>query len=108
MRFFAGLAFVLCGLYFLGKNVMFTTRWLPYFWQDFSAAGAVLCIVFGVIALIFLNENLKKAGWVLIFLAVVLVFVHARVFIKPTSLWTFFLGIVSMAAGFKIMHSQRD
>ncbi len=108
MRFFTGLLLVLLGLYFLGKNIVFTTRYLPFFWQDISAAGVVLCIAGGVAALILLDEGFRKAGWVFIFFGIILVFVNARVFIKPTSLWSFFCGITSMFAGFKIMHGSRE
>ena len=107
MRFFIGLSLILLGLYFLGKNVVFTTRYLPFLWQDISATGAVFCITGGVSSLILADGNFKKAGWIFIFLGVVLVFVNARVFIKPTSLWSFIWGVASMASGFRIMHSQR-
>ena len=107
MRFFIGLSLVLVGLYFLGKNVVFATHYLPFWWQDISATAAVLCITGGILALILADENLKKAGLIFIFLGVVLVFVNARVFIKPTSLWSFIWGIGSMVAGFRIMHGLR-
>ncbi len=108
MKFLTGLIITLIGFYFLSKNIIFTTHYLYFFWQDASATSAVLCIAAGTAALIFLSEKIGKFGWILIFIGVVMVFMNGRIFIKPTSLWTFFVGFAAMLAGFKIIMIKED
>lgn len=108
MRLLTGLAITLLGFYFLSKNIIFTTKYLYFFWEDASATSAVLCIAGGTAAIIFLSEKIAKFGWILIFIGIVCVFVNARIFIRPTSLWTFFVGFAAMLAGFKIMTGFED
>lgn len=108
MRFVFGLTSIIFGIYFLTKNIFFTTRHLLFWHQDLSATGAVILVTLGIMALIFIDEKISKIGWVLIALAIVLIFKTSRVFLKPTSLWTFIVGISAMGIGFKMIMSKDD
>jgi hypothetical protein len=103
----AGLALVFLGIYFLGQNILFTTQVSPIWWRDLSAAGSVLCIVGGLIALIFFQNQTNEWGWVLVTLGILLVFVGGRVILKPTSLWYLFLSFSSLFLGLRLIRVGR-
>ncbi len=110
MRFLTklfGLALVVAGIYFLGKNIYFTTYVSSYWWRDISAAGSVLSILGGVISLIFFPQDMKMLGGALVFLGIVLVFINGSVVLKPTSLWYLFLSFSSLIGGLKLMSTGR-
>ena len=46
-----GIAFMLIGVYFLGKNIIFTTQVYPYFWRGLSADVSIISLTIGLIAL---------------------------------------------------------
>jgi hypothetical protein len=98
-----GLALLLVGIYFLGQNIIFTTQTAAYWWRDISAAGSVLAVTSGVVALLFFNRSAGGLGWVLVGLGILLVFISGGVVLKPTSLWTFFLAFVSLVAGLQLI-----
>jgi hypothetical protein len=102
-----GLALLLVGIYFLGQNIIFTTQTASYWWRDISAAGSVLAVTSGVVALLFFNRNAGGVGWVLVGLGILLVFVSGNVVLKPTSLWTFFLAFVSLVGGLQLITTGR-
>ncbi|MDY7022351.1 MAG: hypothetical protein SWJ54_13505 [Cyanobacteriota bacterium] len=102
-----GLALVLLGIYFLGQNIVFTTRILRYWWQDISAASSVILLILGIVSLIFFPREIGSWGWVFMIAGVALVFVNSRVLLRPTSLWSFVLGFLSMTAGFKLIRTGR-
>ncbi len=102
-----GLALLLVGIYFLGQNIVFTSRISPYWWRDISAAGSVLALTAGVISLLFFRSATGSLGWVLVGLGIVLVFVNGNVILKPTSLWYFFLAFASLTAGLKLITTGR-
>jgi len=101
------LALVIAGIYFLGKNIYFTTYVSSYWWRDISAAGSVLSILGGVISLIFFPRDMKMLGTVFVFLGIVLVFVSGSVVLRPTSLWYLFLSFSSLLGGLKLMNTGR-
>ncbi len=86
---------------------MFVSRIGRYWWIDISAAGAVITIFLGVLTLIFGGRDLKPVGWALFGVSILLVFISAGVFLKPTSLWDFFLAITSMVCGWSLFRSGR-
>ncbi len=98
---------MLLSFYFLGKNIIFTSSIGRYWWIDISAAGAVITLFLGVLLLIFGNRDLKNLGWGILFMAILLVFVSAGVFLKPTSLWDFFLAVMSMVCGWNLFRTGR-
>jgi hypothetical protein len=103
----AGIALMLLSFYFLGQNIIFTSSIGRYWWIDMSAAGAVITLFLGVLSLVFGGRDLKNLGWGLLFVAILLVFVSAGVFLKPTSLWDFFLAVMSMVCGWNLFRTGR-
>ncbi|MCG5058172.1 MAG: hypothetical protein KA714_09270 [Limnoraphis sp. WC205] len=103
----AGLALVLLGVYFLGQNIVFTSRILRYWWQDMSAASSVILLIFGIVSLVFFPRETGNLGWVFVVAGVALVFINSRVLLRPTSLWSFFVAFVSMTAGLKLIRTGR-
>lgn len=101
-----GLILLLIGLYFLGQNIIFTTQVSPYWWRDISSAGSVIAVVSGAIALIFFR-GARSLGWVLVLLGVLLAFVSGGIILRPTSLWTFFLAVLSFVAGLQLITTGR-
>jgi len=102
-----GLALVLIGIYFLGQNIIFTTKISPYWYQDISAGSSVIAILLGIMSLVFLDRESGVIGWFLIGLGIALVFVSGRVILKPTSLWYLFVSFSSLTAGLQIMRGGR-
>ncbi len=103
----AGLALVLLGVYFLGQNIIFTTSFFRYWWQDISAASSVILLILGIVSLVFFSRETGNLGWMFIVAGVALVFIHSRVLLRPTSLWSFFVAFLSMTAGFKLLRTGR-
>ena len=102
-----GLALLLVGVYFLGQNIIFTTRVSRFWWRDISAAGSVLALTGGIISLVFFRRLTGNFGWILVGLGILLVFVSGKIILMPTSLWYFFVSFVSLAAGLKLITTGR-
>ncbi|MGL5805407.1 MAG: hypothetical protein ACRC2R_04140 [Xenococcaceae cyanobacterium] len=110
MRFFTkiiGLTLLLIGIYFLGQNIFFTTYISSYWWQDISAAASAIALMLGTILLIFFSRSTGNLGWKLIIFGTVLVVVSGKVFLKPTSLWYFFISFAAMMTGFQLIRTGR-
>jgi hypothetical protein len=102
-----GLLLLLAGIYYLGQNIIFTGRYSPYFWSTIPATGSVLAITGGVITLVFFRRVAGNLGWFLLALGIVLVFLSGGVFLKATTLWNLFIGIVALAVGYKFLTEGR-
>lgn len=102
-----GLVLLLLGIYFLGRNIVFTTQTSAYWWRDISAAGSVLSVTAGTIALLFFGRSSGMIGWVLIGLGILLAFVSGGLIVRPTSLWTFFVAMTAFVAGFQLIRTGR-
>ena len=102
-----GFALLIVGIYFLGQNIVFTSRISPYWWRDISAAGSVLALTSGVISLVFFRRATGSLGWALVGLGILLVFVSGSVILMPTRLWYFFLAFASLTAGLKLITTGR-
>ncbi|MEO8893159.1 MAG: hypothetical protein ABI417_16850 [Coleofasciculaceae cyanobacterium] len=102
-----GFILLLVGIYFLGQNIVFTSRVSPYWWRDISAAGSVLALTAGIISLVFFRGATGSLGWVLVGLGILLVFISGNVILMPTSLWYFFLAFASLTAGLKLITTGR-
>jgi len=100
-----GVALILIGIYFLGQNIVFTTKVSPYWWRDLSATGSVVLTLAGLATLTFFPRETGKAGWVMILLGIALVFVSGRVLLLPTSLWTFFVAFASTLIGLNLLRT---
>ncbi|HEY9807261.1 MAG TPA: hypothetical protein V6D04_11875 [Candidatus Obscuribacterales bacterium] len=102
-----GLALVLVGIYFLGQNIIFTTRISPYWWRDIPAAGSVISLVSGIAILVLGGRCIRQTGWLFVGLGMLLVLMSGGVVLRPTSLWTLFLCFVSLVGGYKLITTGR-
>lgn len=102
-----GLALIVLGIYFIGQNVIFSTRYAYGRWRDISAAFSVVSLCAGVLTLVYGKSASKSTGWVLIALGIISVFFSGGVFLRPTSLWQFLVALMSMASGFQLLTTGR-
>jgi hypothetical protein len=102
-----GFALMLFGIYFLGKNIFFTTEAYPW-WRGIAADLSVLSLCVGMFMLIFLPAALRYLGWVAVVFGILCVFVSSRAILNPTSLWQFFLSLGAMGFGYKMMTARRN
>jgi hypothetical protein len=103
-----GLGLLLLGIYFLGKNIFFTTNVSPYFWRGIAADTSVIFLTLGILMLAFLPlGELKQFGWVMIGCGIFCVVVSSRAILNPTSLWHFCLAMGSMAFGYRLFATGR-
>lgn len=103
-----GLGLVLLGVYFLGKNIFFTTGgYGRSFWRGISADLSVVTLAGGVTCLFALPSEQKKLGWFLIGGAILLIFAGGVAVLKPVSLWQLFISLSSMSAGYQLIRTGR-
>ncbi|WP_017293551.1 hypothetical protein [Geminocystis herdmanii] len=102
-----GIALMLLGIYLLGRNIIFTTNTSPYFWRGIAADVSIFSLTTGVIGLFMFPKTAKFFSWILIGFGVVFVIYSSRAILNPTSLWQFFLSIVSMVGGFKLLTDRQ-
>ena len=102
-----GLLFFLGGIYFLGQNIVFTTRYSPYWTRDISGVVSVLSTVGGAVALIYGAKDIRLFGWFLVGFGILMAFLSGGIIVRPTSLWTLFLCFASFSLGFQLMKSGR-
>jgi hypothetical protein len=102
-----GLGLIIVSIYFLGQNIIFTTQNYYDWGHKISATGSVLCISAGVGALTFWRQQMGQFGWVLVAIGIVLVFLSGGVILRPTSLWTFFVAMLSFASGYQLLTKGR-
>ncbi len=110
MRLFVqlvGLILILVGIYFLGRNIFFTTNVSPYFWRGLAADVSILALVAGICWLVFVPIGFKNLGWLLIGVGIVAIFVSSRAILNPTSLWQFFVAFGSLAVGYRLFATGR-
>lgn len=101
-----GLVLLVAGIYFLSRNIFFSTH-SRYFWRSLPAAGSVLCLISGVISLVYFRRQSAPLGWVLLGVGIVLVFLSGGVVLHATSLWNFLVAFASMTMGFKLLTESR-
>ncbi|MEL7315701.1 MAG: hypothetical protein AAFN08_12185 [Cyanobacteria bacterium J06559_3] len=107
LYFIIGIALMLLGVYFLGKNILFTTHAYPW-WRGIAADLSILSQCVGTFMLTFLPGDAKLFGWVAISVGIVCVFMGSRAILSPTSLWQFFVSFTAMSFGYKLMTSRRN
>ena len=107
LNYLLGVALILLGIYFLGKNIIFTTSAYPW-WRGVAADLSVLSLCIGVFALIFLPPPMRPFGWGAVAFGVICVFVSSRAILNPTSLWQFFLSLMAMGFGYKLLSRRRS
>lgn len=102
-----GLALIITSIYFLGQNIIFTTYYSPYWWQQLPAVGAVLSILLGIGSLTFWRQEIGNFGWIFIAIGIILVFLSGGVILPGTSLWTFFVSMLLFASGYQLLTRGR-
>lgn len=110
MRFLiqlVGFALLLLGVYFLGKNIFFTTQVHPYFWRGIAADVSILLLTVGTLWLIVLPRGARDLGWIILGIGIVLVFFSSRAVLRPTSLWQFVVSLASMGVGYRLLATGR-
>jgi hypothetical protein len=97
-----GLALIVVGLYWLGQNIILTTR-AAYGWQTLPAAGSVILLLGGLWTLFNVTTSDRNFGWIMLGGAIALIFMSGGVIIQPTSLWTFLVGFSALFGGYKLL-----
>ena len=95
-------------IYFLGHNIIFTTNVYPYWWRGIAADASILALMSGITTLIFAPSSARDLGWILVVLAVVLIFLSSRAILNPTSLWEFFLSFTMIVGGYRLLTTGRS
>jgi len=91
------------GVYLLGQNIIFSTGYLSGWWRDGSAAFAVIAMAAGVLTTLYATDRqVKRAGLVIIAMAIVAIFATGGVFLRPTTLVQFLVGICALASGYQL------
>lgn len=98
-----GLALLLWGLYLLGNNIIFGTGPHPYWWRGIAADLSVGSLTAGILGLFTLPRSLHSYAWGLIFFGVIFVVASGYAYLRPTSLWQFFLWTAMMVGGWKLL-----
>ena len=110
MRLFArllGLGFLLLGIYFLGRNIVFTNSISPYWWRGVAADASVLFLTAGVLMFFTLPRRNKDLAFIAIALGIVAVFLSSRAILQPTSLWQFVISLASFTGGYQLFTTGR-
>ncbi len=102
-----GYALIIVSIYFLGQEIVFTTQFYASWWQKISATGSVLALMLGISSLTFWRRQMGNFGWIFIAIGIILVFLNSAVILKPTSLWSFFVAMLSFASGYQLLTSGR-
>lgn len=102
-----GLVLIIASIYFLGQNIVFTTHYYYDWWHKISATGSVLCLLAGVGSLTLWQRQIGQLAWVFVAIGMILVFLSGGVILRPTSLWTFFVAMLSFASGYQLLTKGR-
>jgi len=102
-----GFGVLMWGIYFLGRDIYFTTNVYPYWWRGIAADASVLALMAGVLMLVFLPRHSKNLGWIPVIVGIVLVFLSSRAVLNPVSLWHFFLSFTLIAGGYQLLITGR-
>jgi hypothetical protein len=107
LTFLLGLILLLVGIYFLGKNIIFTTQISPYWWRGIAADSSILMLTAGLVGVLFLPRSYKNLGWIAIGIGILLIFLGSRAVLNPTSLWQFLVSACSFLAGYQLLTTGR-
>ncbi|MGB5635948.1 MAG: hypothetical protein WBM44_04630 [Waterburya sp.] len=110
MRLFTrllGLALLILGIFFLGKNIHFTNNLYPYWWRGVAADTSILFLTSGVLMFFILPPRMKNLAGIAIAIGIIAVFVSSRAILQPTSLWHFVLSLASFTGGYQLFTTGR-
>ena len=102
-----GFGFLILGIYFLGRDIFFTTNPYPYWWRGIAADTSIISLMAGVLILVFSPRETKSLGWIPVVIGIILVFLSSRAILNPISLWQFFLSFVLIAGGYQLLITGR-
>lgn len=102
-----GIGLILIGVYFLGQNIVFTSRPSPYWYTNLAADACVITMLSGMLITFFAGSTFRPVGWFLIATGIALVFISGYVVLEPTTLWEFFISFMCIAGGYKLMTTGR-
>lgn len=97
-----GLGMTVAGLFFLGRNIRFTSYYSNFWWGGMGAGLSVLLLISGVLMIILGPRQGRAFGWFPIALCIILIFLTSRVTLAPTNLWEFVLAFGCLTAGLKL------
>jgi hypothetical protein len=103
-----GFGLLILGIYFLGRDIVFTTNVYPYWWRGIAADTSILALMAGILMLAFLPRGAKNLGWTPVIVGIILVFLSSRAILNPISLWQFFLSFSLMAGGYQLLITGRS
>lgn len=103
----AGIALMLLGIYFVGKEIIFTTQTYYYWWQKVPATGSVISLLAGLWIIFNARRRDQFLGWIAIGVAIALIFMSGGVILRPVSLWTFLLAFSLLFGGYKLAYPER-
>ena len=95
----AGLGLFFFGFWFLGQNIIFSSRISFFTFRGIAAGGSIILLIAGISTYLFGSGSSRNAGLVMLLLAVVLIFMSGIVIITPTSLAEVGVGIAAMIFG---------
>jgi len=102
-----GFALLLLGLYFLGKNIYFSTNPYPYWWRGIAADGSIILLTLGVVTFFVTPVRDKLVSGIIIALGILLIFASSQAILNPTSLWQFVLSLASFIGGYQLFTTGR-
>jgi hypothetical protein len=107
MTTITGIALMIASVYFLGQNIIFTNHYYSSWWQGMPATASVLALLAGICSLTIWRQTIGNFGWILIAVGIILVFVNGGVILRPTSLWTFCVAMLSFISGYQLLTRGR-
>jgi hypothetical protein len=106
MRRIFGLILFFGGFWFIGQNIVFSSRISFFSWQGLAAGGSVALMVCGIVGFFFGSTSLRLASVAAIAASIIIIFLSGTVFIQPTSLAEVFLGLGAMGAGAALINNM--
>jgi hypothetical protein len=103
----AGLGLFFFGFWFLGQNIIFSSQISLFTFRGLAAGGSLVLLIGGISTFLFGSPQSRNAGFIMLLLSVVLIFMGGIITITPTSLAEVFIGIAAMIFGGRMITSGR-
>lgn len=98
-----GLFFMLLGLYWLGQNLLLSTRFSPYWWRGLWAGLSVLLLTIGLLKLLLLPiKRIGYLGWFPLIGGLLCLWFSDRAIFMPPMLTPFALSLVAFILGYRL------
>lgn len=102
-----GLILLFTGLYFLSQNTIFVSGYYLPFFRRLPATVSVLAIMVSGFTLVFFLRKASNFAWILLWIAIVLVFLSGGAMFRSTSLWHLVVAFASLTVGYKLFNEGR-